>query len=346
MVTGRRRKVERSAGIDRATEAHAVCVVEADGGIRARFDVPGTGEPFDGLVERPVGLGAEDAAIERPDGPLVEAMLQAGLRVSVIAPRMPKAPRQRCSATGARSGPGDASVLADVVRTDGHRPKPPVADAAGTKVLRALTRTREDLVGARVALVNQPRAQLELCSPGAVGLSHGLDPPVSIASLRRHPTAHRARSLGEARLAAFLRHQAHPGDGGAHLGAHLLGLLGGIWSPLLRAAARRMSLSVVSSPILRSASRRRRSSGGGALRQPLGARGDELIPPGGQAVGLHPELAGDLVQVLAPEQTHHRIGLAPGRPADLPGPFPLPLRLPQRTSRFPWPHTPILLPGV
>jgi transposase len=147
MVTGRRRKAERSAGIDRATEAHAVCVVEADGGIRARFDVPGTGESFDGLVERPVGLGAEDVAIERPDGPLVEAMLQAGLRVSVIAPRMPKAPRQRCSATGARSDPGDASVLADVVRTDGRRLKPLVADAA----------------------------------------------------------AHRARSLGEARLAAFLR---------------------------------------------------------------------------------------------------------------------------------------------
>jgi transposase len=55
MVTGRRRKVKgetRFAGIDWATKAHAVCVVEADGAIRARFDVPSTGKSFDGLVKR------------------------------------------------------------------------------------------------------------------------------------------------------------------------------------------------------------------------------------------------------------------------------------------------------
>lgn len=195
----------RFAGIDWATRAHAVCVVEADGAIRARFDVPNTGKSFDGLVRRLVKLGAEDVAIERPDGPLVEAMLEAGLRVFVIAPRMLKALRQRYSATGAKSDPGDAYVLADVIRTDGHRLKPLVADGAETKVLRALTRTRKDLVETRVALVAQLRAQLELCFPGAVGLFHELDSQVSIAFLRRYPTAHRARSLGEARLAAFLR---------------------------------------------------------------------------------------------------------------------------------------------
>lgn len=195
----------RFAGIDWATKAHAVCVLEPDGGIRARFDVPNTGKSFDGLVRRLVKLGATDVAIERPDGPLVEAMLERGLRVLVIAPRMLKALRQRYSSTGAKSDPGDAYVLADVVRTDGHRLKPLVADGAETKVLRALTRTRKDLVDARVALMNQLRAQLELCFPGAVGLFHQLDSPVSIAFLRRYPTALRARSLGEARLGAFLR---------------------------------------------------------------------------------------------------------------------------------------------
>lgn len=201
----------RFAGIDWATRAHAVCVLEPDGGIRARFEVPNTGRSFDGLIRRLRKLGAEEVAIERPDGPLVEAMLGAGLRVFVIAPRMLKALRQRYSATGAKSDPGDAYVLADAVRTDRHRLRPLVADTPETKVLRALTRTRKDLVEARVALVNQLRAQLEVCFPGAIGLFHELGSPVSIAFLRRYPTAHRAQSLGEARLAAFLRRIGHCG---------------------------------------------------------------------------------------------------------------------------------------
>ena len=201
----------RMAGVDWATKSHAVCVIEADGAVRARFDVPNTGKSFTGLINRLVKLGVRDVGIERPDGPLVEAMIEAGLRVIVVAPRMVKALRQRYSSTGAKSDAGDAYVLADVIRTDGHRLRPLVPDSPETKVLRALTRTRKDLVEARVALVNQLRAQLELCFPGAIGLFSSLDSPVSIAFLRRYPTAVRARSLGEARLAAFLRRIGYSG---------------------------------------------------------------------------------------------------------------------------------------
>lgn len=201
----------RLAGVDWASRTHAVCVLELDGSVRARFEVPNTGKSFVGLIRRLQGLGVRDVAIERPDGPLVEAMVQAGLQVFVIAPRMLKALRQRYSSTGAKSDASDAYVLADVLRTDRHRLKPLVADSAETKVLRALTRTRKDLVVARVALVNQLRSQLELCFPGAVGLFADLESPVSIAFLRRYPTARRARSLGEARLAAFLRRIGYSG---------------------------------------------------------------------------------------------------------------------------------------
>lgn len=209
MVAGREEQVKqgsrRLAGIDWASKTHAVCVLNADGGIRARFEIPNTGKSFAGLLKRLAKLGVGDVAIERPDGPLVEAMLEQGLRVFVIAPRMLKALRQRYGATGAKSDPGDAYVLADVLRTDGHRLRPLQADSPETKILRALTRTRKDLVEARVGLVNQLRAQLELCFPGAIGLFSELDSAVSIAFLRRYPTAVRARTLGEARLAAFLR---------------------------------------------------------------------------------------------------------------------------------------------
>ena len=207
MVAGRRLEVkrERLAGVDWASRAHAVCVIEPSGPIRARFEVPNTGKNLAGLVHRLVRLGVRAVAIERPDGPLVEAMLEAGLEVYVIAPRMLKAIRQRYGATGAKSDPGDAYVLADVLRTDAHRLVPMQPDSTETKVLRALTRTRKDLVEARVGLVNQLRAQLELCFPGAIGLFAELDSAVSIAFLRRYPSTLAGARLTEARLGAFLR---------------------------------------------------------------------------------------------------------------------------------------------
>lgn len=205
------RQEPRLAGIDWASRTQAACVLEPDGVIRARFEVPNTGKAFAGLIRRLVKLGVGAVAIERPDGPLVEAMVDAGLEVFVIAPRMLKALRQRYSATGAKSDPGDAYVLADVLRTDRHRLRPMRPNSPETKALRALTRTRKDLVEARVGLVNQLRAQLELCFPGAIGLFSDLDSAVSTAFLRRYPTASAAAKLTEARLGAFLRRIGYSG---------------------------------------------------------------------------------------------------------------------------------------
>ncbi len=205
------KEIQRFAGVDWATRSHAVCVIDPDGSIRARFEVANTGKSFNGLIKRLVKLRVQAVAIERPDGPFVEALLDAGLEVYVIPPRQLKALRTRYGAAGAKSDPGDAYVLADVLRTDRQRLKPLTSDSAETKALRALTRTRKDLIKARVALMNQLRAQLELCFPGAVGLFYELDSPMSIAFLRRYPTALKAARLTEARLAAFLRRLGYSG---------------------------------------------------------------------------------------------------------------------------------------
>jgi transposase len=193
------------AGIDWATRTHAVCVVDHTGAVRARFQVPNTGKSFTGLCKRLAKLAVATVAIERPDGPLVEAMLDAGLRVVVITPRQVKALRSRYTASGAKSDPADAYLLADVLRTDGHRLAALTQDSDPTKILRALSRTRKDLVEARVALVNQLQAQLERCFPGAIGLFSELHSPTAVAFLRRYPTSHAAATLTQAKLAAFLR---------------------------------------------------------------------------------------------------------------------------------------------
>ena len=80
-------------------------------------------------------------------------------------------------------------------------------DSDQTKALRALTRAREDLVAARVALANQLRAELERFWPGPIGLFADLDSRISLAFLARYPSPEDARGLGEKRMAAFLKAQ-------------------------------------------------------------------------------------------------------------------------------------------
>jgi transposase len=199
------------AGIDWASKTHAVCVVDGRGDIRARFEIANTGKTFTGLVKRLTKLRVNGVAIERCDGPLVEALLNADLTVFVITPRQVKGLRSRYSGSGAKSDTGDAYLLADVLRTDGHRLTPLTPDSDTTQVLRALSRTRKQLVESRVGLVNQLTAELERCFPGAIGLFSRLDSDVAIAFLRRYPTQHTASKLTQARFAAFLRRIAYCG---------------------------------------------------------------------------------------------------------------------------------------
>jgi hypothetical protein len=68
------------AGIDWASRTHAICVVDQSGAVRARFEIPDTGKTFTGLVKRLTRLRVGGVAIERGDGPLLEALVEAGLR--------------------------------------------------------------------------------------------------------------------------------------------------------------------------------------------------------------------------------------------------------------------------
>ena len=199
------------AGLDWASKTHMVCVIDDTGGIRVRFEIPNTAKTFSGLVKRLTKLGVDGVAIERCDGPMVEALLEAGLRVVVITPRQVKALRSRYTGSGAKSDAGDAYLLADVLRTDGHRLSALTQDSDTTQVLRALSRTRKQLVETRVGLVNQLSALLERVFPAAIGLFARLDSDVSVAFLRRYPTQHAAGKLTQARFAAFLRRISYCG---------------------------------------------------------------------------------------------------------------------------------------
>jgi transposase len=201
-------------GVDWAATTHAVCVIDETGTVRWRGTVAHSAAGLAELVQRVARFGPPASlpvALERPSGLVVDTLLDAGFRVVPIHPNVVKASRPRYSAAGGKSDPGDAYLLADLLRTDGHRFRPlhPLADE--TRALRALVRGRDDLVAQRVAVANQLRALLERFWPGAAAIFADVDSPIALAFLARYPTPTRAERLGEHRLAQFLRRHAYSG---------------------------------------------------------------------------------------------------------------------------------------
>jgi transposase len=201
-------------GLDWAAQDHAVCVVDDTGAIAVRFTVAHTRAGLSELLQRLSRL-AQPAelpiAIERPSGLLVDTLVEAGFNVVPIHPNAVKASRPRYSAAQAKTDLGDAYVLADLLRTDGHRFRvlAPLADQ--TKALRGLVRLREDLVAQRVALANQLRCLLEQFWPGASTIFAEVESPIALAFLERYPTPDSAASLGEKRMATFIAQHGYSG---------------------------------------------------------------------------------------------------------------------------------------
>ena len=198
-----------TAGIDWASETHEVCISE-EGEALERFSVAHDERGIAGLARRLTKLGVDRVAIERPDGILVERLLAAGLEVLAIHPNQVKAARARFAVAHGKSDRFDAYVLAELARTDAHRFRPLVPDTEETKALKTLTRAREDLVGVRVELANQLRAQLQAFWPGAL-IFPMLDRPISLAFVKRYPSPGDARGLGGGRMAAFLARERYSG---------------------------------------------------------------------------------------------------------------------------------------
>jgi transposase len=206
--------MEFSVGIDWASDAHAVCVIDQTAQLHWRATVAHTA---DGLAELLDHLrrfrrhGVVRVALERPSGLLVDTLVETGFEVVPIHPNALKASRPRYSAAGGKSDPGDAFILADLLRTDRHRFRPLRASSDNTRALRALVRGRDDLVAQRVALANQLRALLERFWPGAAAIFTDVDSPIALAFVTRYPTPHTAARLGEKRLTQFLAQHAYSG---------------------------------------------------------------------------------------------------------------------------------------
>jgi transposase len=137
-------------GIDWATRAHEVCALDEAGSILGRHEFPNTPEGLEALVgwirDCAGGQGAAIAvAIERPDGLVVEALLDHEIAVYTINPKQLDRFRDRFTPAGAKDDRRDARVLADALRTDRRAFRRVLADPPEIVALRGLVREDDTL---------------------------------------------------------------------------------------------------------------------------------------------------------------------------------------------------------
>ena len=199
------------AGLDWASQSHAACVIDPCGKVTSQFEVRHDAAGLAELCRRFKHAGATTVAIERPSGLIVDALLEGGFTVVPIHPNIVKATRPRYRSHGGKSDASDAYLLADLLRTDGHRFQPLAPQSDDIRALRALVRGRDDLVATRVQLANQLRTLLESFWPGAVEVFADIDSPIGLAFIQRYPTPEAARRLGAKRMASFCAQHAYSG---------------------------------------------------------------------------------------------------------------------------------------
>ncbi len=172
VLGGRELGVRVFCGIDWSERHHDVALVDESGALVVKERVGDDAAGFRRLLELLAEHGAEPGvtgiAIETDQGLVVAALAGAGFTIHVINPVAVARYRDRHSPSKAKSDPGDALVLANVLRTDldQHRPMP--ADSSAAQAVRVLARAQQDSVAERLRIQGRLRSTLRLFYPAAL----------------------------------------------------------------------------------------------------------------------------------------------------------------------------------
>ncbi len=221
-----------TCGVDWAEDHHDVVVMDDLGkvlqGRRIDTGVDGYAELL-GLIADHGGSATETpVALETDKNLLVLALRAAGFTVYPINPRAVARYRERHYQAGKKSDHGDASVLADILRTDRHqhRPLPCVSDHALT--IKALARQHQEAIWALHQTTSRLRSMLLEFYPQALKAFPNLNHKAALTILGAAPTPTAAQRLTSRRVVALLHRCGRRNDPGlaerivAHLKAPAL----------------------------------------------------------------------------------------------------------------------------
>lgn len=201
-------------GIDWAERTHDVALVDDSGQLLAKRHITDDAAGYRILLDLLAEYGdTEDTpipvAIETSRGLLV-AVLRTGKRqVFAINPMAAARYRDRHSVSRKKSDPGDALVLANILRTDMHAHRPLPNDSDLARAVAVLARAQQDATWNRQQISNQLRSLLREYYPAALAAfepwKNGLCRPEAREVLKVAPTPSRAARLTRPQLAAALK---------------------------------------------------------------------------------------------------------------------------------------------
>jgi hypothetical protein len=159
-------------GIDWAESSHDVCIVDETGAVLAKRkvsnDIRGVGGLHAMVAEHAEEPSGVVVGIETDRGLLVGSLVQAGYCVYAINPLAASRYRDRHAVSGAKSDPGDAKVLADIVRTDRRNHRELAGDSDLAEAIKVLARAHQNLIWSRQRQVSALRNALHEYYPGAL----------------------------------------------------------------------------------------------------------------------------------------------------------------------------------
>ena len=195
-------------GVDWGSEQHPVCVLNPNGEVVAEWRVAHGGAAVREWCERLGGLAPLArlaVAIESPNSPVTEALLEHGAAVFSINPKQLDRFRDRHFPAGSKDDRRDSFVLATSLRTDRACFRRLAAADPALLELRALTRLDETLKADLRAYASRIRELLLPVFPQLLELCPGADEPWVWELLEMAPTPRRASQLSRARLTGLLR---------------------------------------------------------------------------------------------------------------------------------------------
>src|SRR5581483_242562 len=196
-------------GHDWAEDHHDVFVEDAVG---ARLGAARLPEGLEGVrrFHELVGVYVDEpaevtVATETDRGLFVGALVAAGYRVLAVNPLSTSRYRERLSTSGAKSDPGDARVLAELARVDGHNHRPIAGDSDLAEAVKVLARAHQTMIWTRQRQTNQLRSTLRDFYPAALAAVDNLASNDALAVLAIAPTPSIGRTLSRSKIASALR---------------------------------------------------------------------------------------------------------------------------------------------
>ena len=200
-------------GVDWADQSHQLYVSDESGRKIRELEVQQTADGLAELgrwLEESRGQGIELwAAIEKPEGRVVDFLLDHGVVVYPVNPKALDRARDRFRMSPSKSDGFDAYVLAEFLRTDHAHLRALEPNSAEGQELKMLTRDHQRLGRQKTRLLNQIGITLKEYYPVPLEVFESLDTKIALDFLKAYPTPQALSKLTRRGWKRFAKRDHH-----------------------------------------------------------------------------------------------------------------------------------------